>query len=140
MIQEEITDQVKEVLEKNVWGTIQDFLDFEIFHLGSDEHPLVLTVGLLLFIVFILVVTSFLLKFLKRVLTRKLRKEDQLKFESVFSFLKYFVYIIVIFGALDGIGFNITAIFAASAALLVGIGLALQTFIQDILSGIFHLC
>lgn len=137
MIQEEITDQVKEVLEKNVWGTIQDFLDFEIFHLGSDEHPLVLTVGLLLFIVFILVVTSFLLKFLKRVLTRKLRKEDQLKFESVFSFLKYFVYIIVIFGALDGIGFNITAIFAASAALLVGIGLALQTFIQDILSGIF---
>ena len=34
---------------------------------------------------------------------------------------------------------NVTAIFAASAALLVGVGLALQTFIQDIISGIFIL-
>ena len=33
----------------------------------------------------------------------------------------------------------ITAIFAASAALLVGIGLALQTLIQDVISGIFIL-
>ena len=37
----------------------------------------------------------------------------------------------------DNIGVNVTAIFAASAALLVGVGLALQTFIQDIISGIF---
>ena len=32
-----------------------------------------------------------------------------------------------------------TTLFAASAALLVGIGLALQTFIQDIISGVFIL-
>ena len=37
----------------------------------------------------------------------------------------------------DNIGIDVTAIFAASAALLVGVGLALQTFIQDIISGIF---
>lgn len=66
-----------------------------------------------------------------------MQSQDKLKFESVFSFSKYFIYLIVIFFALDSIGFNITAIFAASAALLVGVGLALQTFIQDILSGIF---
>jgi small-conductance mechanosensitive channel len=34
---------------------------------------------------------------------------------------------------------DLTAVFAASAALLVGVGLALQTFIQDIISGIFIL-
>ena len=34
---------------------------------------------------------------------------------------------------------NLTTIFAASAALLVGVGLALQTFIQDIISGVFIL-
>lgn len=137
MIQEEtkLTEQAKEI-SKSVGDMIMEFLEYEIFHFG-DEHPIVLTVGLLLFVIFVLVVTSFLLKFFKRVVTRKLRSEDKLKFESVFSFLKYFIYIIVIFGALDGIGFNITAIFAASAALLVGVGLALQTFIQDILSGIF---
>lgn len=137
MIQEEITDQVKEVIQEDIWGTIQDFLGYEILHFGPDEHPHVLTVGLLLFVIFILIATSFILKVFRRIITRKLRDEDKLKFESVFSFIKYFIYIIVFFGTLDGMGYNITAIFAASAALLVGVGLALQTFIQDILSGIF---
>ncbi len=137
MTQEEITEQVKDVIQNDIWGTIKDVLGYRIFHFGSEDNPIVLTVGLLLFVIFILVVTSSLLKLFKRIIVRKLEREDQRKFESVFSFLKYFVYIIVIFGALDGIGFNITAIFAASAALLVGVGLALQTFIQDILSGIF---
>ncbi|MEW7292612.1 mechanosensitive ion channel family protein [Aquimarina sp. 2304DJ70-9] len=136
IFQEEITEQVKDVIQKDIWGAIKDFLGYEIFHFGT-EHPIVLTVQLLLFVIVILLMTSYALKVFKRIITRKLQSEDKLKFESIFSFLKYFVYIIVIFGALDGIGFNITAIFAASAALLVGVGLALQTFIQDILSGIF---
>ena len=38
---------------------------------------------------------------------------------------------------LSSSGVNVTAIFAASAALLIGVGLALQTFFQDIISGIF---
>lgn len=137
MIQEEITEQVKEVIQEDIWGSVKDILGYEIFHFGSDEHPIILTVGLLLFVVVVLFVTSVILKLFKRIVNKKLRDEDKLKFASVFSFAKYFIYIIVFFGALDGIGFNITAIFAASAALLVGIGLALQTFIQDILSGIF---
>jgi small-conductance mechanosensitive channel len=37
------------------------------------------------------------------------------------------------------LGVNVTGIFAASAALLIGIGLALQTLFQDIISGIFIL-
>ncbi len=133
----EITDQVKEVIEENVWGTIKHFLDFEIFHIGADDHPIILTVGLLLFVLFILLSTSFSLRAIKKIVTRKLQNEDKLKFASVFSFAKYFIYIIVILITLDNIGFNITAIFAASAALLVGVGLALQTLIQDIISGIF---
>ncbi|WP_200825129.1 MULTISPECIES: mechanosensitive ion channel family protein [Aquimarina] len=136
MIQEELTEQVKEVIQENIWGTIQDFLSYEIFYFGKD-HSIKLTVGLLLFVILIMVITSFLLKIFKRVVTKKLRREDKQKFESIFSFSKYFVYLIVIFFTLDSIGFNITAIFAASAALLVGVGLALQTFIQDILSGVF---
>jgi small-conductance mechanosensitive channel len=35
------------------------------------------------------------------------------------------------------LGVNVTAIFASAAALLIGVGLALQTFFQDIISGIF---
>ncbi|MBQ0735652.1 mechanosensitive ion channel family protein [Aquimarina celericrescens] len=136
MIQEEIAEQVKEVIQEDIWGAIKDFLEYEIFHLG-EKKPIVLTVGLLLFVIVVLIVTSVFLRFLKRIITRKMENQDKQKFESVFSFSKYFVYLIVIFFALDSIGFNITGVFAASAALLVGVGLALQTFIQDILSGIF---
>ncbi|MBP2834187.1 mechanosensitive ion channel [Aquimarina sp. U1-2] len=136
MIQEEIADQVKEVIQEDIWGVIKGFLEYEIFHFG-EKKPIVLTVGLLLFVIIVFIVTSVFLKFLKRIVTRRMENQDKQKFESVFSFSKYFVYFIVIFFALDSIGFNITAVFAASAALLVGVGLALQTFIQDILSGIF---
>nr|WP_106792382.1 mechanosensitive ion channel domain-containing protein [Aquimarina sp. Aq78] len=136
-ITEQVKDQVKEVIPKNVWDTLQDFFSYEIFHFGTDEHPFVLTVGLLFFVLLVFVITSVILKLTKRFFTRRMQNQDKLKFESVFSFSKYFIYLIVIFFALDSIGFNITAIFAASAALLVGVGLALQTFIQDILSGIF---
>nr|WP_074409107.1 MULTISPECIES: mechanosensitive ion channel domain-containing protein [Aquimarina] len=136
-ITEQVKEQVKEVIPKNIWDTLQEFFSYEIFHFGTDEHPFVLTVGLLFFVILVFVITSVFLKLTKRVFTRKMQSQDKLKFESVFSFSKYFIYLIVIFFALDSIGFNITAIFAASAALLVGVGLALQTFIQDILSGIF---
>ncbi|WP_299184565.1 mechanosensitive ion channel domain-containing protein [uncultured Aquimarina sp.] len=139
MIEEEITEQVKEVIQEDVWGNIKKFLDYEIFHFGPDDHSIILTVGLLLFVIFILIITTISLKFIRRIVTRKLQNEDKLKFESVFSFSKYFIYIIVILITLDSIGFNITAIFAASAALLVGVGLALQTLIQDVISGIFIL-
>ncbi|WP_298543879.1 mechanosensitive ion channel domain-containing protein [uncultured Aquimarina sp.] len=139
MIQEEITEQVKEVIQEDVWGNIKKFLDYEIFHFGPDDHSIILTVGLLLFVIFILIVTTISLRFIRKIVTRKLQNEDKLKFESVFSFSKYFIYIIVILITLDSIGFNITAIFAASAALLVGVGLALQTLIQDVISGIFIL-
>ena len=137
MIQEEITDQVKEVIQKDVWGSIKAFLEFEIFSLGSEKDPIVLTVGLLLIMVLVLIITSITLKFIRKLVTRKLPYEDRVKFVSVFSFAKYFIYIIILFVTLDSIGFNITAVFAASAALLVGVGLALQTLIQDIISGIF---
>ena len=137
MQQEEITEQVKEVIKEDVWGAIKDFLNYEIFHFGSEKEPIVLTVGLLLFVLFVLVITSFILKFIRKIVTKKLPYEDEVKFISVFSFAKYFVYIVILFITLDSIGFNITAVFAASAALLVGVGLALQTLIQDIISGVF---
>ncbi|MCY3998037.1 MAG: mechanosensitive ion channel [Flavobacteriaceae bacterium] len=61
------------------------------------------------------------------------------KFRSVFAFVNYFIYIVVLLIIFSNIGINVTALFAASAALLVGIGFALQTFFQDIISGIFIL-
>jgi small-conductance mechanosensitive channel len=58
---------------------------------------------------------------------------------SIFSFFNYFVFVIVAFITFPTFGINLTGIFAASAALLVGVGLALQTFFQDTISGILIL-
>ena len=93
----------------------------------------------ILIVTFVFIITSLLLKLLKKIIYRTLSNDAKIKFRSIFSFINYFIYIVVILFTFQNIGINVTAIFAASAALLVGVGLALQTFIQDIISGIFIL-
>ena len=93
----------------------------------------------ILIVILVFIITSLLLKLLKKIIYRTLSNDAKIKFRSIFSFINYFIYIVVILFTFQNIGINVTAIFAASAALLVGVGLALQTFIQDIISGIFIL-
>ncbi len=112
-----------------------ELLNYE-FHLGKT---IILTPKLVLLAIFIYFFTAILLKLIRRVLSRTLQEEARDKFKGIFTFFNYFVYTIVTLILFDTIGLNLTTLFAASAALLVGIGLALQTFIQDIISGVFIL-
>ena len=122
---------------KSIWEGLQTFLELTIYQ--NEKETVTITVGYVLFIIGLLILTRIALVFLKRIITRKLKKEDKLKFVSVFSFSRWVIYLIILLVAFDSIGINVTAIFAASAALLVGVGLALQTFFQDVISGIFIL-
>ena len=112
---------------------ITDFFNYPI-RLGSEIS---FSVGALIIILFVFILTRFFLKLSKRLLLYRMDEDTQYKFRSIFTFFNYFVYLIIILITFDNIGVNVTTIFAASAALLVGVGLALQTFIQDIISGIF---
>ncbi len=114
---------------------ITEILNYE-FRIGEGFH---ITVRTILIVLVIIVLTSLLLKVVKGIVTKKLPNEDKPKFNSVFSFAKYFIYLIVVLIALQNSGVQLTAVLTASAALLVGIGLALQTFFQDIISGVFIL-
>jgi small-conductance mechanosensitive channel len=98
-----------------------------------------ITVKGLLFVVVALIITSFLLKFVRRFITRKMPNNDKVKFVSVFSYIRWVVFLVIFLIAMDASGVNVTAVFAASAVLLIGVGLALQTLFQDIISGIFIL-
>jgi small-conductance mechanosensitive channel len=71
------------------------------------------------------------------IFTRKMEDTDKRKFISVFKFIKYITYVVVVFITLSIAGFSITPFLAASAALLVGLGLALQELFQDVIGGIF---
>lgn len=87
----------------------------------------------------VLVLANVVLKVFRRLITRKLPADGKLKFRSVFSYATWFSYVIIVLITLNAVGVNVTGIFAASAALLIGIGLALQTLFQDIISGVFIL-
>lgn len=129
-------EPVKEILEKDVWGNIKEFMNLG-FHIPTGEGTIHLTIWLLLVLILAFVVTSYFLKFLRKLLTRKMDSEDTLKFISIFKFIKYFVYLVVILLTMSAAGINVTVILTASAALFVGLGLALQELFQDIIGGIF---
>jgi len=119
----------------NFINKIIDLLNYK-FAIGSSVS---FTPKTILLVIIVLIITFFLLKVLRKIIFRALSNDTKIKFKSLFSFINYFVYTIVTLIVLQNVGVNLTAIFAASAALLVGVGLALQTFIQDIISGVFIL-
>jgi len=136
MIQEEVVEKIEEVVVDDIWGSIKGFLDIG-FHFGNSETAIHLTIGLILALVLSLVFAGFILKWIYKISTRKMNDTDKNKFKSIFKFIRYVTYIVVFFFIISTSGINITPFLAASAALLVGLGLALQDLFQDIIGGIF---
>lgn len=135
MIQDEGL-KVKEIIENDIWDSIKAFLNWGL-HIGEGEKSIHLTVGLLLMIIVAFIVASIVLKWIRQLFTRKMSQDDKLKFISVFKFIKYMVYVVVVLITVSVAGIDITILITASAALFVGLGLALQELFQDIIGGIF---
>jgi len=133
----ETTEAIKEVVEEDIWGSIIDFWNFTLLNYEISGTPIKISVGLILLVILAFVITSIVLRVARSFITSKLAQEDKHKFISVFKFIKYFVYLVVILITLSSAGINITILLTASAALFVGIGLALQELFQDIIGGVF---
>ena len=123
-------------LTKTVWESLKDFLNIG-FHFGEGDKQIHITIGLLLILVVALLATGFILKWLRKLVTRRMEEDNRLKFVSIFKFLKYFIYLMVILLTLSAAGINVTVLLTASAVLFVGLGLALQELFQDIIGGVF---
>ena len=67
------------------------------FQLSENIHISIKTMLVLIIAFFI---TSLLLKVARRLINKQLEEEDKGKFKSIFSFLKYFIYLLVIIIAL----------------------------------------
>lgn len=131
-------NKIENVISKSsLWEQFVKFLDFVVYQ--NTKHTIEITIGYVLLIFIILMATSFLLRWGRKLLTRNMPQEDKAKFVTVFSFARWLIYLVVILIVFNSIGINVTAVFAASAALLIGVGLALQTLFQDIISGVFIL-
>jgi small-conductance mechanosensitive channel len=128
--------ELAQTIKRNVWEAISDVLNWG-FHWGEGANHIQVTVGTLLMVIFAFVATSYVLGLVRKLYTRNLNETDTQKFISVFKFIKYLSYVIVVFAVLSFSGVNVTPVLAASAALLVGVGLALQELFQDVLGGVF---
>lgn len=143
-MQDQVIDKIEDTIQNSsLWEQFMAFLNFNVYTYtiadGSGVETGELKVKSILLVVILLILTTYFLRFARNVITRKLPDSDKSKFVTVFSFARWLIYLVVLLVAMDSIGINVTAIFAASAALLIGVGLALQTLFQDIISGIFIL-
>lgn len=135
-MQKDQTDTIREVVTQTIWEAIKSFLDLG-FTLGSGDQKVRIAVWTFLLVILSFVGARFFLKWIRVLLTRNMQEPDKLKFISFFKFVQYITYIIVGFAVLSASGINVTPFLAASAALLVGLGLALQELFQDVIGGIF---
>ncbi len=82
---------------------LSKFFNYEIFKFGDSGH---LTIKMVLVVLAVFIITAILLKAIKKIVTRKLPEEDKLKFTSVFSFTRYFIYLVVLLITIDNMGKN----------------------------------
>ncbi|GAA4306586.1 hypothetical protein GCM10023163_31760 [Aestuariibaculum suncheonense] len=137
MIQElEKLGKIEDAVSKSSWWhNVKDFLNLHV-EISEKIHISVLDVIAVTTAIFI---TTLVLRVLLKLITKKLPDEEKGKFNVVFGYFRWLVYLIILLITLNAVGVNVTAVFAASAALMIGVGLALQTLFQDIISGIFIL-
>ena len=117
---------------KDFFNGLNEFLSYKIWN--GDKVDI--TAATFLTIIISIIVVNFFLKLIHKLVTAKLPEEDKNKFISVFGFLRYLFYILVVLVILHTSGVNLTVLLTASAALFVGLGFALQYLFQDIISGI----
>ncbi|MDT7829734.1 mechanosensitive ion channel [Pricia sp. S334] len=135
LLQKDVS-KIEEILEEDIWGSIKHFLQLG-FSFGEGDNKIQVTIGLLLVLALAFMVSTLLMKWLRNFLTRNMEGEHKLKFFSVFKFIRYLVYITVVLITMSAAGVDITLLLTASAALFVGLGLALQNVFQDVIGGIF---
>ena len=129
------------IVDSSIWEKFVEFLNFKIYTFTNAQENItgILKVKNLLLVILVLILTTYILRWVRNLVTHKLSDDDKSKFVTVFSFARWIIYAIVFMVVIDSLGIDITAVFAASAALLIGVGLALQTLFQDIISGVFIL-
>ncbi|AJA68699.1 mechanosensitive ion channel [Myroides odoratimimus] len=117
---------------KNLLATV---LEFELY----TSKSISITIGTLLFIAFTLMITNVGVRLLKKAFIRMATPDVAARLGSVFNFINYFIYLIMIFFILNVVGINISMFLTTSAALFVGLGFALQDIFRDLIAGIYIL-
>ncbi|MEP5255287.1 MAG: mechanosensitive ion channel domain-containing protein [Winogradskyella arenosi] len=129
-------EHIEETISSSgVWEATKAFLQQNIVF-GENISISILDVIVVVTVIFF---TTIILRVVLKLITRNVPDENKGKFNVVYGYFRWLIYVVILFITLHSVGVNVTAVFAASAALLIGVGLALQTLFQDIISGVFIL-
>jgi small-conductance mechanosensitive channel len=123
------------ITDSGAWEATKDFLGQHM----DFGNKISISIFDILVVSTVIFITTIVLRVLLRIITRNLPKQERTKFNAVYGYFRWLIYIIILLVTFQSVGINVTTVLAASAALLIGIGLALQTLFQDIISGIFIL-
>jgi small-conductance mechanosensitive channel len=118
--------------------TWNEFFNYELLQIGSKSFQ----VWNVLLAALVVAATTLILWFVKRIVENPrsiLNHVDQKRRHSIYLIVKYFVWVISFLMFIEVLGFSVSILLGASAALLVGIGFGLQQIFADLVSGLFLL-
>lgn len=117
--------------------TIKEILEYDFIDIGGISLSAII---LIKFALVIFIGRILLWFFIKQVLRRFFQKvDDPGRQFAIQQFVRYIVYLVTFLFALQTLGISLTAVWAGSAALLVGFGLGMQQNFNDLVSGIILL-
>ncbi len=121
-----------------IWGSSpQELLEQKLFALSKDKEIRVSNVlGAILIFVLARVGAFYFKKFFVKTGQNSRLPLDQGRRIAVFQIGKYILYLVTLLLVLTSLNINLSVLVASSAALFVGIGLALQHTFSDIAAGI----
>ncbi|MFY7909465.1 MAG: mechanosensitive ion channel family protein [Emticicia sp.] len=112
----------------------QEVLNYSIIKIGAFDFRISSILGIFLLVIFAVIA----LYLTKRTIYRTKKIEEGKKY-SLYSLFKYIIITFAVANGLQVVGLDISVILAGSAALLVGLGIGLQTLFKDFVSGIILL-
>lgn len=116
---------------------MEEFLAFKFL----DTEHFSLSVGQLIAAFFVLLVAKIFLLVAKRYKKKRTKSNPKVggRYHSLFLILSYFVWVLAVLTAMQVVGIKLNVLLAGGAALLVGIGLGLQSLFHDFVSGVIIL-
>lgn len=119
-------------------ASIRGFLDYHLFDIGSTS----LTAATLISAGLVVVLTFAAARLIDRSLARRFEAEhisDQRRTGALIKLTHYFILVVGLVVAVDTLGIDLRALFAAGAVFALAISFGLQNFVQNFVSGIILL-
>lgn len=114
-------------------------LDFRLYEINYDGDQIIFRLSNIVFVVLIFLIARFLVWFVTQLFLYSIYKQKNVDVGAQYALnqlLKYVIYVITIFVALENLVVKMNIIWGGMAALLVGVGLGLQQTFNDFMSGI----